>query len=537
MIHKMRGLVLPVIGGLVLIFVVLSLSVSRSFWWPSCFFGIFLLIGVYDVLQNRHAILKNYPLLGHLRYLLEDIGPEMRQYFVESNISGAPFNRDQRSLIYQRSKGVNDKKPFGTELDVYKPGYTWLAHSLAPVEPMDDAARKMRIEVGSPQCEQPYCASIFNISAMSFGSLSASAIRALNGGAAKGGFAHDTGEGGLSRYHREGGDIIWQIGTGYFGCRSKDGGFDDDIFREVARLDQVKMIELKLSQGAKPGHGGVLPGSKVSEEIAEVRGIPVGKDCLSPPGHRTFSTPIGLLEFIERLRSLSGGKPTGFKLCLGHPSEFLAILKAILETNILPDFITVDGAEGGTGAAPLEFSDHVGAPLFDGLLFVHNALMGTGLRDQIRIAVSGKRTSAVALAEAMALGADWCNSARGFMLSMGCIQAQRCHTNTCPVGIATQDHHLQRALDPGVKSNRVYCYHKNTVESLAELVAAAGFRHPGELHPCHIWRRISATEVRTLNQLYHFIEEGDLLAGKAGSYLSHLWKIARADQFDPNCAC
>ena len=536
MIHKIRGLALPLVGLIAICFISLSF-LNNAFLWLAVVFSLITLIGLYDITQTHHAILRNYPILGHLRFLLEDIGPEMRQYFVESNTSGTPFNRDQRSLIYQRSKDVNDKKPFGTELNLYEPGYTWLAHSLAPTEPMQNASQTMRITVGGNQCNQPYSASIFNISAMSFGSLSANAIRALNQGAAKGGFAHDTGEGGLSRYHREpGGDIIWQVGTAYFGCRTKQGKFDPDQYHEVATLDQVKMIELKLSQGAKPGHGGVLPGSKVSAEIAQVRGIPVGQDCDSPPGHSAFNTPIGLLQFIEQLRSLSGGKPTGFKLCLGNPSEFLAIIKAILETKIVPDFITVDGAEGGTGAAPLEFSDNVGAPLIDGLLFVHNALKGAQLRDQIKIAASAKRTSAVAIAEAMALGADWCNSARGFMLSMGCIQAQRCHTNACPVGIATQDHHLQKALDPRLKSNLVYCYHKNTVESLAELVAAAGFRHPSELHPCHIWRRISATEVRTLDQLYHFVKKGDLLAGKAEPYLSHLWKIARADQFDPNCA-
>lgn len=534
MIHQIRGLVVPVIFAFAFVFCALSLFVHPAFWWPTVVLAGLLVIGLVDLFQPAHALLRNYPLLGHLRFLLEDFGPEMRQYFVESNTSGTPFNRDQRSLIYQRSKGVNDKKPFGTELNVYEDGYAWLEHSLSPVVPVPDAARALRVEVGGSNCEHPYSASVFNISAMSFGSLSANAILALNEGAAKGGFAHNTGEGGLSKYHRRhGGDIIWQIGTAYFGCRTPEGGFDAKTFSERAKLEQVKMIELKLSQGAKPGHGGLLPGAKVSEEIAEVRGIPVGKDCVSPAAHTEFSTPVGLLEFIARLRELSGGKPAGFKLCVGNLVEFLSIVRAMLETEIVPDFITVDGGEGGTGAAPLEFTDHVGMPLYDGLMFVHNALVGAGIRDKIKLAASAKRTSAVSIAAVMAVGADWCNSARGFMFSMGCIQAQRCHTNACPVGITTQSNSLQRALIPERKSERVFNYHKNTVESLAELIGAAGLEHPSMLRPCHVWQRVSGSEVHSMDRLYDFLEPGQLVEGGAGDYLQRLWNMADAQQFAP----
>ncbi|MBV8189194.1 MAG: FMN-binding glutamate synthase family protein, partial [Alphaproteobacteria bacterium] len=333
-------------------------------------------VGFLDLYQKPHAVLRNYPIAAHLRYIFEAIRPEMRQYFFEDDKDGMPFSRDRRAVVYQRAKGALDVRPFGTQYDVYDVGYEWMAHSIAP-KPVTHEA--FRITVGGPDCKQPYSASVYNISAMSFGALSANAIRALNHGARLGGFAHDTGEGGFSPYHREGGgDIIWEIGSGYFGCRHPDGSFSKERFAEVAANPQIKMVELKLSQGAKPGHGGVLPAPKVSAEIAATRGVPVGKDCVSPSSHSAFSTPIEMMRFIGLMRELSGGKPTGFKLCIGHEWEFLAICKAMLETGIYPDFIVVDGKEGGTGAAPMEFIDHIGKPMRQGLYFVHNALVGIG---------------------------------------------------------------------------------------------------------------------------------------------------------------
>jgi glutamate synthase domain-containing protein 2 len=390
------------------------------------------LLGTVDLLQTRHAILRSYPILAHLRFLLEEIRPEMRQYFFEDEKHGLPFSRDKRAVVYQRAKRVLDKRPFGTQYDVYAEGYEWVCHSVSP-RPL--ATAPFRLTIGGPDCAKPYSASILNISAMSFGALSPNAIRALNGGAKQGGFAHDTGEGGVSRYHRElGGDLIWEIGSGYFGCRLPDGAFCAERFAKTAADEQIKMVEVKLSQGAKPGHGGVLPAAKVSAEIAAARGVPMGKDCISPARHSSFATPVEFVRFLDDLRRLSGGKPVGFKLCVGHPWEFLAICKAMLETGICPDFIVVDGKEGGTGAAPLEFLDHLGMPLREGLTFVHNALVGAGVRDRIKIGASGKVASAFDIARAMALGADWCNAARGFMFALGCIQSQSCHTDHCPTG-------------------------------------------------------------------------------------------------------
>ena len=395
------------------------------------------LLGTVDVLQTKHAVLRNYPITAHLRFMLEKIRPEMRQYFFEDEKQGMPFSRDKRAVVYQRAKKALDKRPFGTQYDVYADGYEWLRHSIAP---RPAATEPFRITIGGHQCAKLYSSSVFNISAMSFGALSSNAIRALNGGAKRGGFAHDTGEGGVSLHHRAmGGDIIWEVGSGYFGCRDKDGRFCAETFARVAADDQIKMVELKLSQGAKPGHGGVLPAAKVSREISAARGVAMGRDCISPAGHSAFSTPIELVEFVGEMRRLSGGKPAGFKLCIGHPWEFLAICKAILETEICPDFIVIDGKEGGTGAAPLEFADHLGMPLRDGLTFAHNALVGVGIRDRIKLGASGKIASAFDIARAMALGADWCNSARGFMFALGCIQSQSCHTDRCPTGVATQD--------------------------------------------------------------------------------------------------
>ncbi len=473
-------------------------------------FLLFLLlvcVGIYDLQQTKRSILRNYPIIGHLRFLMEFIRPEIRQYFIESDSDANPFSRSQRSLVYQRAKGDPDKRPFGTQLDVHAEGYEWINHSVAPTKLKDHDFRVwIGGEPGQPQpgvgvCTQPYSASIFNISAMSFGALSANAILSLNKGAKRGNFAHDTGEGSISQHHRvHGGDLIWEVASGYFGCRNDDGSFSPEKFAANARDPQVKMIELKLSQGAKPGHGGVLPGPKVTIEIATARGVPAGVDCISPATHSAFSTPIEMMQFIARLRELSGGKPTGFKLCIGHPWEWFAMVKAMLVTGITPDFIVVDGAEGGTGAAPLEFTDHVGAPLQEGLRLVHNTLRGVGLRSRIKIGCAGKVISAFDITRMMALGADWCNSARGFMFALGCLQAQTCHTGHCPTGVTTQDPVRQKALVVGDKADRVYNFHAQTMHALQELVQAAGVAHPGDITAHHIVRRGSDQKVQSLAQ-------------------------------------
>ena len=496
-----------------------------------------LAIGVSDLRQTRHALLRNYPVIGHLRFLFEWIRPEISQYFLESDREAVPFSRAQRSLVYQRSKNESDKRPFGTQLDVHGVGYEWINHSL---QPSSVASHDFRTSIGGARCTRPYSASLFNISAMSFGALSANAIMALNGGARAGGFAHDTGEGSISAHHRvHGGDLIWEIGSGYFGCRSADGSFNADRFSATARDPQVRLIELKLSQGAKPGHGGMLPGPKVTAEIAAARGVPVGEDCVSPAAHSAFSTPIEMLQFLDRLRSLSGGKPVGFKLCIGHPWEWFAIVKAMVATDLLPDFIVVDGAEGGTGAAPLEFADHVGAPMQEGLRLVHNTLVGMNLRARIKLGCAGKIVSAFDIARAMALGADWCNSARGFMFSLGCIQAQHCHTGTCPTGVATQDPVRQQALVVPDKAARVASFHRNTLEALRELVQAAGLQHPRQITASHIVRRTQDQDVRLLSSLLLTVAPGDLLAAERGEspwpdrVFSQHWPLARADSFAP----
>jgi glutamate synthase domain-containing protein 2 len=487
----------------------LALFMGIADWPALLIFGFLTSIGIHDCLQTKHAILRNYPVLGHIRFLLEFIRPEIRQYFIEGDNDKLPFSREQRTLVYSRSKAVADEIPFGTTLDVMAPGYQWINQSLAPTHlPNHD----FRIEIGGKDCSQKYSASIFNISAMSFGSLSANAIMALNLGAKKGGFAHDTGEGSISQYHRvHGGDLIWEIGSGYFGCRNQDGSFNADKFAANALDTQVKMIEIKLSQGAKPGHGGILPGPKVTAEIAAARGVQEGESCISPSSHSAFSTPIEMMHFIEQLRHLSGGKPVGFKLCIGHPWEWFGLVKAMLETNIHPDFIVVDGSEGGTGASPVEFTNHVGTPLQDGLRLVHNTLMGVSLRDKIKIGCSGKIISAFDMAVAFALGADWCNSARGFMFSVGCIQAQVCNTGFCPTGVTTQDPDRQKALVVTDKSERVFNFHNETLKTLKELVEAAGLHHPDEIDAAHIVRRISKNEVRLLSYLLPEMPAGLLL--------------------------
>jgi glutamate synthase domain-containing protein 2 len=517
-----------------------SLALTPMFFWCAPILvvsALLTLIGVWDLIQTRHSIRRNYPLLAHFRFMAEYIRPEIRQYFIESDKEAAPFSRNQRSIVYQRAKRQLDKRPFGTTEDVYMPGFEWMNHSMAPTRV---TTSDYRIQIGKtkdgepkPGVTQPYAASVFNISAMSFGALSANAIKALNEGARRGGFAHDTGEGSISVYHREmGGDLIWEIGSGYFGCRTADGQFSEEQFVINAREPQVKMIEIKLSQGAKPGHGGVLPAAKVSPEIARARGVALGQDCVSPALHSAFSTPIELLQFVERLRHASGGKPVGFKLCIGHPWEFFAIAKAMLQTGITPDFIVVDGKEGGTGAAPVEFSDHVGTPLQEGLQLVHNTLVGLNLRDQIRIGASGKIITAFDIARTMALGADWCNSARGFMFAIGCIQSQSCHTDHCPTGVATQDPLRQRALVVPDKAERVFQFHRQTLAALAELVAAAGLLHPNEISPDHIVRRVSSNDVRLLSTLANFITPGSLLEDRFEQAVFKVyWPKARAESF------
>lgn len=488
-------------------------------------------LGIHDITQKRHAVLRNYPLIGHIRYLFEKIRPEIRQYLIEGDRDEQPFSREARSLVYQRAKGDEDKRPFGSHEKVYEAGYSWLTHSVAPVhfENFD-----FRVTIGGPNCKQPYDASLYNISAMSFGSLSANAISALNKGAKLGGFAHDTGEGGISRYHREGGgDLIYEIGSGYFGCRNENGGFSAEKFAKQAQNDQVKMIEVKLSQGAKPGHGGMLPASKITEEIAEARDIPMGIDCVSPAAHSAFSTPIEFCNFLGQLRELSGGKPVGFKLCIGHRREFMCMVKAMLETGIVPDFIVVDGTEGGTGAAPLEFANHVGMPMVEGLTFVHNTLRGAGLRDQVRLGAAGKLISAFDIAHAMSLGADWCNSARGYMFAIGCIQAQACHTNHCPVGVATQDPHRQEALIVSDKSQRVARYHNNTLKALGEMAGAAGLHDPRDFLPYHFMTRKSDGTMTEGQEANPYLPIGFLLDEDAGDYgYRSRWNRAKADSFD-----
>jgi glutamate synthase domain-containing protein 2 len=498
--------------------------------------GAGVVIGLRDLRQTQRSVLRNYPVIGHLRYLLEFIRPEIRQYFIESDNEATPFSRQQRSLVYQRAKAEPDKRPFGTQLDVHAQGYEWINHSLQPTQ-LDSS--DFRVTIG-PDCAQPYSASIFNISAMSFGALSANAVLALNSGAKKGGFMHDTGEGSISQHHRvHGGDLVWEIGSGYFGCRQDDGRFDAEKFAANATDPQVKLIEIKLSQGAKPGHGGVLPGPKVTPEIAAARGVPVGVDCVSPAAHSAFGTPLELLAFIARLRELSGGKPTGIKLCIGHPWEWFALCKAMLETGQTPDFIVVDGGEGGTGAAPLEFTDHVGTPLQEGLLLVHNTLVGLGLRERVRLGASGRIISAFDIARAMALGADWCNSARGFMFALGCIQAQHCHTGHCPTGVTTQDPQRQRALVVPDKAERVHQFHRSTLHALQELVQAAGLQHPGEITAGHIVRRVAGDQVRLLLNHLSFLQPGELLAAERGdcdwphNVYKVYWPLARANSFQP----
>ena len=507
-----------------------SIGLAAVWWMPALWLfllaGPVIALGLHDVIQTKHALLRIYPVIGHGRYIMEEVRPEIQQYFVESNIDGTPFNREMRSIVYQRAKAAPDTQAFGTQRDVDQVGYEWLHHSLAPLKV---AEVEPRVRVGGDSCTQPYDASHLNISAMSYGSLSRTAIEALNEGARIGGFLHNTGEGGISPFHlNPGGDLAWQIGTGYFGCRDSKGGFDAPKFEQSSRRESVKIIEIKLSQGAKPGHGGILPKEKLTPEIAEIRGVPMGEDVISPPAHTSFSTPVGLLEFVARLRELSGGKPVGFKLCVGYRTEFLAICKAMVETQILPDFITVDGSEGGTGAAPPELTNSVGMPLRDGLRFVHSALQGVGLRSKMRVIAAGKIVTSFHMFRTIALGADLCNAGRPMMLALGCIQARRCNSNDCPVGIATQVPQRYQAIDVKDKAARVANFHKASIQAFLELLAGSGLSHPSEIRPGHVLRRIDPFTVKPFDEIYPVLDDGALLNNDIPDSWRSDWNAANA---------
>lgn len=521
---------------IVISFTVLSVTAMLIFvnWKFSLLLLIFIplvLMGLYDMYQSKQTIRRNFPLLGRMRYLLESIGPEMRQYFIETDTEGKPFNRLQRSLVYQRSKKEIDTTPFGTQLNVYETGYKWINHSIKAI-PFAEVDANPKIKIGSSQCEKPYMASLFNISAMSYGSLSKNAIIALNNGAKQGGFYHNTGEGGLSPYHLQGGDVVWNIGTGYFSCRDKEGKFSYEEYVKRATLDNVKMIEIKFSQGAKPGHGGILPKQKVTDEIAAIRLVEKGNDIISPPRHSAFTTPLELMEFIKLLRKGSGGKPIGMKICIGNKSEFLSICKAMVQTQTFFDFITVDGGEGGTGAAPQEYSDHVGMPLREALAFVYDSLNGFGIKNEIKIIASGKVVTGFDIIKCLSIGADVCNSARGMMFALGCIQALECHKNTCPTGVATQDPRLTKGLVPEEKSVRVARFQHETVKSAMELMASAGLRHPDDVDRTVISARTGSTKIETYYEMYPEIETGCLLNENTvpKEYL-YFWRKATAEQF------
>ena len=490
-----------------------------------------IVMGFYDMFQSKKTIRRNFPLLGRMRYLLESLGPGARQYFIENDTEGKPFSRLQRSLVYQRSKKETDSMPFGTQLDVYDVGYQWINHSIKAI-PFSAVNSNPRVKIGSSQCEQPYYASLFNISAMSFGSLSKNAIIALNEGAKQGGFFHNTGEGGLSPYHLKGGDVVWNIGTGYFSCRDENGNFSYEHFTKRAMLDNVKMIEIKFSQGAKPGHGGILPKEKVTDEIAAIRLVGKGHDIISPPTHSAFKTPLELMEFVQLLRKGSGGKPIGMKICIGNKSEFIAICKAMVQSKVRLDFITVDGGEGGTGAAPQEYSDHVGMPLRDALAFVYDCLVGFDLKKDIKIICSGKIVTGFDIIKTLSTGADLCNSARGMMFALGCIQALECHANTCPTGVATQDPRLTKGLVPEEKSIRVARFQHETVKSAMELMASAGIDHPDKVDRSVVSMRVDRTKIQTFEETYPELKVGCLLDGSTvPNEFFRPWKRASAESF------
>lgn len=488
--------------------------VAATFTWPAYgFFGIAIIIlgiGLYDITQKKHTILRNFPVIGHMRYLLEMISPEIHQYFIESSTDGKPIDRNKRSYIYSRAKLQRDTHPFGTQLDVNADNYKWMRHSMYPAQRLSGPPR---IKIGGSECSQPYMASLLNVSAMSYGALSKNAIQALNKGAKAGGFAHNTGEGGISEHHLQGGDLVWQIGTGYFGCRTEDGHFSPENFSINANRPEVKMIEIKISQGAKPGHGGVLPAAKNNEEIAAIRGIRPHTEVLSPPGHTAFDDAHGLLKFIDQLRHLSGGKPIGFKLCVGSTEEFEDVCRKMVQTGLKPDFITVDGSEGGTGAAPIDFSNYVGMPLEKGLIFVIDTLKGYNLKKDIRVFASAKIITAFDIFKALCLGADACNSARGMMMALGCIQALKCDTNTCPTGVATNDPSLVRGLVVEDKWKRVRNYQGATVNDFLELLMAAGCSHLREMDRTLIFKQVN-NKTLAYSTLYPDV--------KTGSYLTQM---------------
>ncbi len=528
----LRFLPAALVAVLALVTTALAVASGAGWWWAAAPLSALTALAAWDLLQRRHSVLRTYPLTGHLRWVAEDLRPEIQQYFVESDTAGRPFNRDTRSIVYERAKGDEAESPFGTELDLEGVEREYLVHSMAPVSPPGADDPLPRVRIGGPDCARPYDMALLNVSAMSFGALSGNAIRALNEGARIGGFAHDTGEGGISRYHREpGGDLVWEVGTGYFGCRTPDGDFDPERFAEQAAHEQVKMVSLKISQGAKPGIGGVLPGPKVTAEIAAAREVPEGVTCVSPPGHRVYATPRELVRFLARMRELSGGKPVGFKLCVGSRVQFLAVCKAMLDEGVAPDFVIVDGAEGGTGAAPLEFEDHVGLPLTEGLLFVHNALVGCGLRDRVRVGASGKIATGADIVKRIVQGADFTNSARAMMFAVGCIQAVRCHTNTCPSGVATQDPRRSRSLVPSDKAPRVARFQDATVRSALRISAAMGCAEPSQLRRSQLRRRIDAAHSQQYGELFHWLRDGELLAEPPGPWATW-WEAADPERFD-----
>ncbi len=511
------------------------LALAFFLWWPFIWlfliFGPLILWGFYDMFQSKHTITRNFPILGHARYWAEDLRPKLYQYFIESDIDGRPLSRIHRNIVYQRAKNETDSNPFGTQLDVYAEGYEWMNHSIAALDHRE-LPHHPRVRVGGPDCKQPYDLSIYNVSAMSFGSLSKNAVMALNGGAAIGKFAHNTGEGGVSPYHLDpGGDLIYQIGTGYFGCRSKDGKFSPELFEKTVASPNIKMVELKLSQGAKPGHGGILPAKKNTPEIAKIRTVEPGTAVLSPPYHTAFDSPIGLLKLIKQIRDLSGGRPSGFKLCIGNRREFISICKAMVETGITPDFISVDGGEGGTGAAPLEFSNSVGTPMKEGLAFVHNALVGFGLREHIKIIAAGKIVSSFDIFRTMALGADACYSARAMMMALGCIQALECNKNTCPTGITTHDPERVKGLVVEDKKHRVANFHRETIENFVELLAASGISDHTKLHRGLINRRVINNLVQRYDEIYPYLEKGSLLSEPYPKGFEYMMANSSAQKF------
>ena len=511
--------------------ILLAVAMYQQWLWLAAICAVFVALGMYDFAQTRWTITRNYPVAGRIRWLFYDLRPYLRAYIVEDDLNGTPFSLAARRLVQSRAVGRTDTQPFGTERNTDEDTYHWISHSIVPAK---NPEKSPRVRVGSTQCTKPYSASILNISAMSFGSLSANAVRSLNLGAKLGDFYHDTGEGGVSPYHLEhGGDLVWELGSGYFGARDKQGNFDAGLFAETAQRDAIKMTEIKLSQGAKPGHGGMLPAAKVTEEIARIRKIAAHEDCLSPRGHAAFSTPIEMLEFAATMRELSGGKPVGIKLCVGQPHEPFAIMKAMLETGIRLDFIVVDGGEGGTGAAPQELSDWVGMPLSEGLILMRNALVGAGLKSEVRLAASGKVYSGMGLAKNIAQGADWCNAARAFMFSIGCIQAQRCHVGTCPTGVTARDPSRQRGLVPRVQGERAARFHEKTVHALTEIAAAAGLDHPSQLEPHHLMHRNGPEKAVPMDKIHTFLAEGALRDAAEDTIYADFWRAAQADTFRP----